>query len=196
MIFKKSLIFLLALNLAATLKPNDFCKLKQQECKGFYDKQHNYHIKCELIKCNGAFTNDCGFNICSKNKNKCTDYFYFYSKLALTVPAIDVWFVWFEKQKKIQLFNKHVPVCKNKIHKFESKDFCSNEGNCFMINNYLNSLGLIRKITNKIDCKCPSKQSFKCGKYCAANSIACDFFRSNKLKNKIIDCDNQNITYY
>jgi hypothetical protein len=64
-----------------------------------------------------------------------------------------------------------------------------------MINNYLNFLGLIRKITNKIDCKCPSKQSFKCDKYCAANSIACDFLRSNKMKNKIIDCDNQNITF-
>jgi hypothetical protein len=88
-----------------------------------------------------------------------------------------------------------VPVCKNKIYKFESKDFCSNEGNCFVINNYFNALGLIRKITNKIDCKCSSKQSFKCGKYCATNSIVCDFFRSNKIKSKIIHCDNQNITY-
>ena len=88
-----------------------------------------------------------------------------------------------------------MPVCKNKINKFESKDFCSNEGNCSMIDNYFNALGLIRKITKKIDCKCPSKQSFKCGKYCATNSIACDFFRSNKIKSKIIHCDNQNINY-
>ena len=69
MIYKKSLVFLLTLHLVATLKNIDFCIRKQQECKGFYDIQHNYHIQCDLIKCNEAFKNDCGFNICSKNKN-------------------------------------------------------------------------------------------------------------------------------
>jgi hypothetical protein len=197
MIFKKSLIFLLALHLAATLKPNDFCTLKQQECNGFYDKQHNYHIECELMKCNGAFTNDCGFNICSRNKNKCTDYSYFYSKLALLTPSVDAFFALkdFEKQKKFRLFNKQIPDCKNKIYKFESKDFCSNKDNCFMINNYFKRFSHNLQITNEIDCKCPSKQSFKCGKYCTTNSIACDFFKSNKVKNKIIDCDIQNMTF-
>jgi len=199
MINIKSLIFVLTLHLAATLKPNDFCIRKQQECKGFYDRKHNYHIQCELIKCNGAFKNDCGFSICSKNENNCINYNYFYLKLAMTTPAIDAFFAIkdFEKQKKFRLFNKQIPGCKNKIYKFESKDFCTNEkGNCFVINNYFNRFALNRKITHKFDCKCPSKQSFKCGKYCAANSIACDFIKSNKIKNKIIaDCDNQNITF-
>jgi hypothetical protein len=197
MIYKKSLVFLLTLHLVATLKNIDFCIRKQQECKGFYDIQHNYHIQCDLIKCNGAFKNDCGFNICSKNKNNCNHYFYFYSNLALTIPNIDAFFALrdFEKQKKFQLFNKQIPDCKNEIYKFESKDFCSNKGNCFMINNYFNRLAINRKITHKIDCKCPSKQSLKCGKNCATNSIACDFINSNKIKNKINECDNKNITF-
>jgi len=197
MINIKLIIFVLILHLAASLKPNDFCIRKQQECKGFYDRKHNYHTKCELIKCNGSFKNDCGFNICSKNKNNCNHYFYVYSKLALAIPlAIEFLFTLkdFEKKEKFQLFNK--PDCKNEIYKFESKDFCSNEGNCFMINNYLNRFALNRKITHKIDCKCPSKQSFKCGKYCTANSIACGFIESNLIKIKnIAACGNQNKTF-
>jgi len=195
MINKKSLILhLFTLHLVTSLKPIDFCVLKHQECKGFYDRQHNYHTKCELMKCNGSFKNDCGFNICSKNENACIHYFYYYTKLALTTPAVDAFLALkdFEKQNKFHLFNERIPVCKNNIYGFESKDFCSNEGNCFMINNYFKGLG---KITNKIDCKCPSKRSFKCGKYCATNSIACDFIKSNNIKNKINDCDNQNVTY-
>jgi hypothetical protein len=194
----KIFVFLLTLHLAASLKPNDFCIRKQQECKGFYDRKHNYHTKCELIKCNGVSRNHCGFNICSKNKNKCIDYIYVYSNLALITPAIDFLFAlkYFEKHKKFQLFNQKIPDCKNEIYKFESKDFCSNEGNCFMINNYLNRLALNRKITHKIDCKCPSKQSFKCGKYCATNSIACGFIESNLIKIKnIAACGNQNKTF-
>jgi hypothetical protein len=199
MINIKLIIFVLILHLAASLKPNDFCIRKQQECKGFYDRKHNYHTKCELIKCNGTFRNDCGFNICSKYKNNCNHYFYVYSNLALVTPlAIEFLFTLkdFEKKKKFQSFNKQIPDCKNEINKFESKDFCSNGGNCFMIKNYFNRFALNRKVTHKIDCKCPSKQSFKCGKYCATNSIACGFIESNKIENKnIADCGNQNKTF-
>ena len=149
------------------------------------------------MKCNEAFKNDCGFNICSKNKKNCNHYFYVYSILASTTPAIDAFFALkdFEKIKKFHLFNKKISVCKNNnIYKFGSNDFCSNEGNCFLINNFFKGIG---KISHKIDCKCPSKQSFKCGKYCATNSIACDFIKSNRMKNKIIaaDCGNNNITF-
>ncbi len=163
--------------------------------KGFYDRQHNYHTKCELMKCNGSFKNDCGFNICSRNKKNCNNYFYVYSNLALTTPAIDALFALkdFEKQKKFHLFNKQISACKNNIYKFESKDFCLNKADCFMINNFFKGIG---KISHKVDCKCPSKRSFKCGKYCATNSIACNIIKSNKIKNKITaDCGNKNITF-
>jgi len=92
MININSVIFLLTLHLVATLKPYDFCIRKQQECKGFYDRKHNYHNKCELMKCNETFKNDCGFNICSKYKNNCIHYFNIYSNLALSIPSIDAFF--------------------------------------------------------------------------------------------------------
>ena len=110
----KIFVFLLTLHLAASLKPNDFCIRKQQECKGFYDRKHNYHTKCELIKCNGVSRNHCGFNICSKNKNKCIDYIYVYSNLALVTPlAIEFLFTLkdFEKKKNFnRLINKYLIV--------------------------------------------------------------------------------------
>ena len=65
-------LFFSLIHLSVGLKPTDLCIIRQ-ECKGFYDNQHKYQIKCESIKCHGTFNNDCGFNICSRSKNKCTD---------------------------------------------------------------------------------------------------------------------------
>ena len=54
-------------------------------------------------------------------------------------------------------------------------------------------------MTDQIDCECPSKQSFKCGKYCAKNSLACVY--NGKIKNKkhfqnITLCGNDNVTIF
>jgi len=201
---KRSLIFLLTLHLVMSLKSNDFCILKQKECKGFYDKQHKYYKVCELIKCQKPFNNDCGFNICSIYKNKCSEYFNHYSKLTLAIPSIDAYFADrnFELRKKFYLFNKHIPECKSKAYTFKSKDFCSNGEYCFMVKNNAKNFALNRKIKSKIDCKCPRENSFKCGKYCTSNSIACDFFKSNSNKKntnffkKIINCGNNNTIFY
>lgn len=201
MLNKKNLFLLyLSLNLTICLKSNDFCILKQQECKGFHDNQHKYQIKCESIKCHGTFNNDCGFNICSRNKTICNDYIDVYSKIVLASPAIDVYLSYKEQKKQLDLFNKQISDCKNKIYKFESKDFCSNGEICFIIKKNLKGLGFYRKTTNKIDCRCPSEQSFKCGKYCATDSSACDFSKPNEMNNEnhfdnIIHCGN-NATYY
>ena len=49
----------------------------------------------------------------------------------------------------------------------------------------------------EIDCKCPSEKSFKCGKYCTKDSIACDKYKSYENNNhdsfNIKDCGNQNV---
>ena len=74
MLNKKSLINLFLLfNLAMSIKTNNFCFIKQKECKGYY-KQH-YQIKCELIKCHGTFKHECGStNICSDSITECSEY--------------------------------------------------------------------------------------------------------------------------
>ena len=45
------------------------------------------------------------------------------------------------------------------------------------------------------NCKCPTNQSFICGKYCAFNSVSCDFYKKNGKKfDNIKDCENHNTT--
>jgi hypothetical protein len=43
---KSKILIFLTLNLVFGLKSIDFCTSKQQECKGIYDKNRNYQIKC------------------------------------------------------------------------------------------------------------------------------------------------------
>jgi len=82
---KTLLILFLTLNFAISLKPTDLCIQSQQECKGFYEKEQNYEIKCKPMKCHGRFNSDCksnitfiqqeypDSNICSETKNKCKE---------------------------------------------------------------------------------------------------------------------------
>jgi hypothetical protein len=119
MVNKRNLtkIFLLTiLHLVSSLKSNNFCVLNQKECKGLLCDE-------ESIKCQEPFNNDCGFNICSSNNNKCIEYFYYYTKLTLTIPSLDALYAYkiFEKHKKFHSFNKQIPDCKNnKVFKFIS----------------------------------------------------------------------------
>ena len=53
---KSKILIFLTLNLVFGLKSIDFCTSKQQECKGIYDKKHNYQIKCEPKKCHEPFS--------------------------------------------------------------------------------------------------------------------------------------------
>ncbi len=173
---KKSIIFLfLALNLVFGLKSIDFCTSKQQECN------QNYQIKCEPIKCHEPFSFNCGFNICARNKTKC---------ISLTRQHFAN-----EEENKIKLFKKNVLECRNQDHKFETNDFCVNGQNCKIIKDLR-----FHKMFKKTDCQCPSKLSFKCDKYCALNSFACDYYKSNE-NNKahfktIKDCGNHNINFF
>ena len=185
---KKSIIFLfLTLNLVFGLNPIDFCSSKQQECKGIYDKNHTYQIKCEPIKCHKPFSYKCGLNICARNKTKC---------ISLTKHHFMN-----EEENKIKLFKKNVLECQNQNYNFETNDLCVNGKNCFEINNNLKGFGFnYRKLktTEKIDCKCPRRQNFKCGKYCSTNSIACDYHKSaknEKLISQIKGCGNNDRIY-
>ena len=193
MLNKKILIILcLTLHLTVSLKSLNFCHLKQQECKGFYDEKHNYHTKCESIKCNGAYKYECGSNnICTNNITEC----YKYTEMTMFFSVIID-----QHSNKInnnKLFNKYIKDCKNKTYKFKSNDYCQNGQKCKTI-----IYSSFTKISKPIDCQCPANQSFKCGKYCTTSSIACDYviLKSNKENTKrflsIKDCGNHNSTYF
>lgn len=188
------------IHLTFSLKSSNFCMIKQQTCRGIYDETHQkYQTKCEFIKCFGKFNFNCGLNnnICSKNLTECNEY----NKILLNnnikiliglEPSLNIKIN--NEKDKIKNFNKHIQSCKNTIYKLNTNDFCLNGLNCF--EKIITPTGFGYKYMNKkIDCKCPANNSFKCDKYCSTDSIACDFFKSNKTLFKNINkCGNNNVS--
>ena len=196
-----TLIFLLKIqnSIVFCLKSNDLCIPKQQECKGFYDEQNNYSIKC--TSCVNKLSHECESEnkYCTKNKTHCNEYkrFYGYLKISIDLIQIDPSFNdrFKKEKKKLQSFNKMIHACERKIYKFNSNDFCLNGENCIEIRKVIKGFGFnyrSHKVSKQIDCKCPAKKSFKCGKYCTTHSIACDYFTKSNIKH----CGNHNITAY
>jgi len=194
---KKSLILiLLALNLATSLRINDFCVRKQEECKGFYDEKQNYKTECNLIECYGTHSKQCkNSNICSTNVTECDIYnqletlFKMYLEIEYINPKLAAKYK--EQKKKFILFNKKIKECEIKAYHFDTNDYCVNGKNCKTAFGY----GFLKTI-KQTDCKCPKKLSFKCGDFCTKNSDSCDYKSKNKNKlSKINNCGNQNTNF-
>jgi len=185
------ILYFLILNLAIIdgLKSNDFCFLKQKECKGLYDKSKKYQIKCNFIRCPAKFSYDCGSNFCAKNISVCNGYNKMYlKKINPMLAAKDP-----NKTNEIISFYKNVRACQNNIYEFESNDFCVNGRNCKAA---LYFHFFVKK--KFVDCRCPKRKSFQCGKYCVIDLNACNFYKSQKNKKQfsnIKDCDNNNVAY-
>ena len=192
---KSVVILLLVLHSTLSLKQTDLCVLKQQVCKAHYDEQQYYQTKCNLIKCHGTFNFKCNSNICTRNKVKCTEYNHMMLSMkssfhitSIFAPKINHW----------NSFNKNIKECQIQAYKFDSSDFCINGKQCIVIN-----LGKNMFDTNQmtVECRCSTpKQNFKCGKYCASDSIACHYFKQpaklNSAISRIKDCGNHNSTYF
>ncbi len=206
MLNKKSVIFLfLALQLTLSLKSTDYC-IKQQECKKMNETNKMHHTKCSFIKCNGKLNYECFSDICTKNEIECKNLIQADSFMK-KMNTLKIYIPKFADRhskitNKIKSFKKDIKKCENNIYKFGPNNFCINGQNCIEVIKDMKGFGFnYRKLTTfkKIDCKCPSKKSFKCGKYCASDSLACDFFKSNeneKHLSNISDCGNHNVTTY
>jgi hypothetical protein len=172
---KKSLtILLLNLHLAISLKSSNFCSLRQ------------------VKKCPSEFANDCGSNVCSHIKTECNEYNKLDSYLQI-LTEMQYFYPMFsgkhlEEKDKIMSFVNNITDCQIEGYKFESTDFCLNGRICRLVHRFR-----YRKITEEYECKCPIKQRFKCGKYCAKDSVSCDYFKSNEKSHyfdNIKDCGN------
>jgi hypothetical protein len=191
---------MIKLYLIVCLKPTDFCNFKQA-CNNLNDKQQQDDVNgCEsTMKCPETFSHDCGSAICSRNITECK----IYNKMKLylsmdlegqTVPAVSAKHMM--EKKRLKLFTKQIKECgEYKLYKYKPADYCLNGVNCKLINRFR-----YHKMTTQIDCECPSKQSFKCGKYCTKDSLACDFYTLNSNMKyyfrKIAHCGNENITTF
>lgn len=182
-------IFSLILNLTFCLNSISFCNRKQQECKGLYDRYQIYQTKCELSKCHGEYKYkyECGSKICTKNITACDDYVQMMLYFNLIVDKHS------KQTDRIKLFNRHIKDCKIETYKFKPDDFCKNGQKC-NTDIYIR----LNKMIKPVNCQCPANLSFRCGKYCSINSIACDFYKSKENKKQLIkikDCGNNNNRY-
>jgi hypothetical protein len=189
--FQKKFLIIVLLNvhLAISLKSRDFC-IRNQVCG---------KKKCKLIKCpDKTFSNDCGSDICSKNITECKKYND--RKLYLNIEFDSrIFHALSTKQQieneKFEFFKKHILDCKFVDSKFKPNDYClMNDKICRIVHHFR-----YQKIIEEKDCECPKKQSYKCGKYCTTNSLACEYFESNKIKkrlNNITNCSNDEIIFF
>jgi len=208
------LIIILIVHLANSLKSVDFCILNQQECKGFYDKDQNYEIKCmPLVLCHGHFSSNCksnklsaiqlqafpDLNICSRTKNKCEEFRTVLSVFLAIIDDLTSENPKLEAQRFVEInkniLERNLKDCPKMNYEFKSTDFCLNGQNCIEIRREIKGFGFnyrTLKTTHKINCQCPTKASFKCDQYCTTDSIACDFHKSNvkQVSNNIKHCGN------
>jgi hypothetical protein len=195
---KSFIILLLVLHITISLKSSEFCVIKQKVCKGFYDRLQKYQIECSIKECYGKFNISCGKNICSSNLNKCDEInkINLYTKITNELKAFDPIFAgkYSKERRKVYMFNKQIKYCENQIYEYSSNDFCLDGNKCRTTLGY----GYLKMI-KKSDCICPKNKTFKCGKYCAIDSIACDFYTTHKNETNIgiiKDCGNNNSSYF
>jgi len=194
-------LFFSLIHLSIGLKPTDLCIIRQ-ECKGFFNKEQNYEIKCESKKCNRTlFSYACGLNVCSKSKHECNEYIQLnlFMKISLqkhlTNSLLNPASIYLQERNKFKVFIEQIKYCNNNnVYKFQLNDFCVSDSNCKIILAYG-----YNKMAKKIDCNCPNEKSVKCGKYCTNSSDACDYINKlnddEKQSNSIQHCGNHNVTY-
>lgn len=89
--------------------------------------------------------------------------------------------------KEFQLFKKNMPLCK-----IDLDQFCLSSTDCFETRKLLYNGRVIRKLINKVDCKCQGKFGHKCKNYCGNNSNTCKIIQKlNLTKYKVKKCSNR-----
>ena len=159
--FKILILFLITLNSTLCIESNEFCILRQNE-----------------HKCHGLFSYKCKSSVCASNIISCTEYTQMksYIKYLKNKPVdFELADKYLKESNKTRIFNRHIKKC---AYKFEANDFCLNRRICH--EKRVSATGFGFKYVNfRVDCKCPSKKSFKCDQLCTVHSDACDYYKLN-----------------
>jgi hypothetical protein len=171
---KTIILFLITLNSTLCIESNDFCILRQNE-----------------HKCHGLFSYKCKPSVCSRNNISCIEYKQMNSfiKYFKNKPIdLELANKYLKESKEITIFNKNIKKCD---YRFEANDFCLNRTNCYARKISPTGFGF-KYIHFKVDCKCPSKQSFKCDQLCTVHSDACDYYKLNtEISKNVTKCRKQ-----
>ena len=69
-----SLLFLQTAILVNSLNVGDICVISETTCKGLYDSNLNYHIKCNRLACDQDLAFQCDKYHCARNKSSCLSF--------------------------------------------------------------------------------------------------------------------------
>ena len=142
---KKCIIIgiILLIKTILSLKSTDLCHNVEQECKGNYDSNQNYQIKCQNVKCFGKNGHQCGVTKCAVNKKQCDDYTNFTYSLSLQKLKISLGKYSIQNQEQIKahekektkliIINQKIANCPSSPYKFNTSDFCINGVFCTKI---------------------------------------------------------------
>lgn len=175
--------FLLLIKIAQSIKSSDFCNRVDKDCKGFYDSQEIYHIKCDYAKCQGIYKYSCGDGRCALDKSVCEKFQVWSSSLNSVISSRRV--------------TDQIKNCSSLPFKLHLENVCINGANCFQKKLIHVRTGGV-KLFNKIDCPCPISHGYHCGhKICTKSKKTCENFLSSHNKRKIPkslkSCGNSNI---
>lgn len=175
------------------LKPSDICIISDTECKGTYDKNHNYEEKCGIVKCEGKFHYQCANNKCTIDQITCEHL----NKISFSLRSFRNLRMYQTQLSKYQDFVKHIKNCPSIEHKWLPIDLCLNGKNCFFKQVLRLKSGKINVI-KETECPCSGDYTYHCGyDYCAVNKMGCEKFKSikNESTSLLIDikrCNNDN----
>jgi hypothetical protein len=175
---KTIILFLITLNSTLCIESKDFCSLRQNE-----------------QECHGLFSFKCKSSVCTSNNISCTEYIQMksYIKYLKNKPVdLELANKYLKESNKKRIFNKHIKKCD---YRFEANDFCLNRIICYEKRMSATGFGF-KYINFRVNCKCPSKQSFKCDQFCTVHSDACDYYKSNSnISKHFTKCLKQHVKF-
>ena len=118
------------------LKSSDLCYIEEKECRGEYDPDLNYQIKCEPINCHGEYSYECG-DKCARYKTTCSNYQDFlFSNQRFRGDLFSIFnFLNINGKEsgkiKIKTFDQNIPTCPEKQYEFKLNHICLSGTHCY-----------------------------------------------------------------
>jgi len=167
---------------------NNICIGVKNRCKGLYEYNLKYQIKCEKKACKGKLSYDCGSDYCDKNKHSCE----IITNLRFLIKAYKSLLLFEKELEKYSHIIERINYCAIDAYSLQPDDICINGDGCYSVSRFSFKIGMNR-ITKPIICRCPANQTYHCGeKFCAVHSDACLAFNKTHSSSFIRNCDNGN----
>ena len=185
----KGLIFLHFLHSLFSLQSSDLCNRVQKECRGQYDLNLNYQIKCESISCHGRYSYECN-DKCATDETTCYNYETF--RISNQRNRADIFSIlnsfhtngYKSGKDKLKNFEQNILSCPERSYEFKLNHICLKGKDCYeKIKQFRNFKS--HYIYRKVKCLCSSIYNYECHDlYCSTNQQSCDYFKNITIEAK------------